>query len=111
MTTAFVFPGQGSQSIGMMQKMAEAFPLVQTIFADASTALNIDLWDIVTNGPEEKIRDELRDGTLKRLSMEEGEERFADLYLVYAEADYAGPAARRLGEILKKACAELCGAS
>ncbi len=61
--------------------------------------------------PEEKIRDELRDGTLKRLSMEEGEERFADLYLVYAEADYAGPAARRLGEILKKACAELCGAS
>lgn len=43
--------------------------------------------------------------------MEEGEERFADLYLVYAEADYAGPAARRLGEILKESCAELCGAS
>lgn len=58
--------------------------------------------------PEEKIRDELRSGTLKRLSMEEGEERFADLYLVYAEADYAGPAARRLGVILKRACEDLC---
>ena len=58
--------------------------------------------------PEEKIRDELRNGVLKRLSMEEGEERFADLYLVYAEADYAGPAARRLGVILKRACEEIC---
>lgn len=55
MTTAFVFPGQGSQSIGMMQKMADAYPLVQTIFADASAVLNIDLWDIVSTGPEEKI--------------------------------------------------------
>ena len=52
--------------------------------------------------PEEKIRDELSSGTLKRLSMTEGEERFADLYLVYAEADYAGPAARRMGEIIRQ---------
>ena len=55
MTTAFVFPGQGSQSIGMMQKMADAYPLVQTIFADASSALNVDLWKIVSTGPEETI--------------------------------------------------------
>ncbi|MDF1628600.1 MAG: LysR family transcriptional regulator [Alcanivoracaceae bacterium] len=58
--------------------------------------------------PEEKIRDELDEGSLKRLAMQEGEERFADLYLVYAEADYAGPAARRLGDILKRSCAALC---
>lgn len=57
--------------------------------------------------PEEKIRDELSSGTLKRLSMAEGEERFADLYLVYAEADYAGPAARRMGEILRQESVEL----
>ena len=55
MRTAFVFPGQGSQSIGMMQKMADAYPLVQTIFADASSALNVDLWKIVSTGPEETI--------------------------------------------------------
>ena len=57
--------------------------------------------------PEEKIRDELSSGTLKRLSMTEGEERFADLYLVYAEADYAGPAARRMGEIIRQESVEL----
>lgn len=55
MTTAFVFPGQGSQSIGMMQKLAEAYPQVQQIFVNASSVLNIDLWSIVNDGPEEKI--------------------------------------------------------
>ncbi len=55
MTTAFVFPGQGSQSVGMMQKMADTYPLVQKVFSDASSVLNIDLWDIVSNGPDEKI--------------------------------------------------------
>lgn len=61
--------------------------------------------------PQEKIRDELASGTLKPLQMQEGEERFADLYLVYAEADYAGPAARRLGAILAEASATLSGQS
>lgn len=59
--------------------------------------------------PQEKIRDELASGTLEPLQMQEGEERFADLYLVYAEADYAGPAARRLGAILAEASATLSG--
>ncbi|PKM22934.1 MAG: LysR family transcriptional regulator [Gammaproteobacteria bacterium HGW-Gammaproteobacteria-14] len=52
--------------------------------------------------PEEKIRDELERGLLKPLPMVEGQERFAELYLVYAEADYAGPACRRLGEIFRQ---------
>jgi len=55
MTTAFVFPGQGSQSIGMMQKLAEAYSQVQAVFADASEVLDIDLWDIVNNGPEARL--------------------------------------------------------
>jgi DNA-binding transcriptional LysR family regulator len=57
--------------------------------------------------PEEKIRDELANGLLKPLPMAEGQERFADLYLVYAEADYAGPASRRLGQILHQHVAEM----
>jgi len=52
--------------------------------------------------PEEKIREELEGGLLKPLPMAEGQERFAELYLVYAEADYAGPACRRLGEIVRQ---------
>ena len=57
--------------------------------------------------PEDKIRDELDQGRLKPLPLREGQERFADLYLVYAEAEYAGPAARRLGAILAEASAAL----
>lgn len=55
MTRAFVFPGQGSQSIDMMQNLASVHSLVETIFQQASTALDLDLWEIVSNGPEEKI--------------------------------------------------------
>lgn len=57
--------------------------------------------------PEEKIREELERGLLKPLPMAEGQERFAELYLVYAEADYAGPACRRLGEIVRQRVALL----
>jgi DNA-binding transcriptional LysR family regulator len=58
--------------------------------------------------PEEKIREPLQQGVLKPLAMEEGSERFAELYLVLAEGSYTGPAGRRLAEIIaaevKSAC-------
>ena len=55
MTLAFVFPGQGSQSVGMLNTLAEAYPQVQETFAEASAALGYDLWSIATAGPEEKL--------------------------------------------------------
>jgi len=55
MSSGFVFPGQGSQSIGMMNAMAEAFPFVKETFAQASAALDYDLWQVVCDGPEEKL--------------------------------------------------------
>jgi len=55
MTLAFVFPGQGSQSVGMLNALAEAYPQVQETFAEASAALGYDLWAIVANGPEERL--------------------------------------------------------
>jgi [acyl-carrier-protein] S-malonyltransferase len=55
MTLAFVFPGQGSQSVGMLNALAEAYPQVQETFSEASTALGYDLWSIATAGPEEKL--------------------------------------------------------
>jgi len=55
MTFAFVFPGQGSQSIGMSSALAAEFPSVQETYAEASRALGYDLWDIVANGPEDKL--------------------------------------------------------
>ena len=52
MQSAFIFPGQGSQSIGMLADLAAEFPIVKQTFAEASEALGYDLWQLVQNGPE-----------------------------------------------------------
>jgi DNA-binding transcriptional LysR family regulator len=61
--------------------------------------------------PEENIREELESGALLPLPLAEGRERYATLYLIYADADTAGPGARRLGEILRTKVAESCEAA
>ncbi len=55
MSLAFVFPGQGSQSVGMLKDLADQYPEVEATFREASDALAYDLWDIVQNGPVEKL--------------------------------------------------------
>ena len=55
MSLAFVFPGQGSQSVGMLNALAAAYPQVGETFAEASTALGYDLWAIVSGGPEDRL--------------------------------------------------------
>ena len=52
---AVVFPGQGPQSIGMLKDYAEEWEQVEQTFQQASEVLGYDLWDIVCNGPEEKL--------------------------------------------------------
>lgn len=54
-TFAVVFPGQGSQSIGMLANLAESYPLVQETFKEASAALGYDLWQLVQQGPLEEL--------------------------------------------------------
>ncbi|TXJ08241.1 MAG: ACP S-malonyltransferase [Acinetobacter sp.] len=48
--TAFIFPGQGSQKIGMLAELAERFPSIVNTFKEASDALGFDLWQIVQSG-------------------------------------------------------------
>jgi [acyl-carrier-protein] S-malonyltransferase len=48
--TAFVFPGQGSQKVGMLAELAEQFGSVQATFAEASEAVGFDLWHIAQSG-------------------------------------------------------------
>lgn len=55
MRFAAVFPGQGSQSLGMLAALAAACPEVQTTFAEASAALGYDLWAVAQQGPEERL--------------------------------------------------------
>lgn len=50
-----IFPGQGSQSIGMLNQLNDQFPIVQHVFNRASTALNFDLWDMIQQGPETEL--------------------------------------------------------
>ena len=52
---AFVFPGQGSQSVGMLKDISLEFPIVGSIFDRASNYLKYDLWSLVQNGPEEQL--------------------------------------------------------
>lgn len=52
---AFVFPGQGSQKIGMLAELAEKYPVVTETFAEASEVLGYDLWDLLQNGTQEEI--------------------------------------------------------
>jgi DNA-binding transcriptional LysR family regulator len=57
---------------------------------------------------EDTVRGELARGELKALPLREGAERWGDLYLVYADRDYAGPGALRLAEIIRSQVAEQC---
>ena len=55
MAFAFVFPGQGSQSVGMMSALAATEPLVRETFAEASDALGYDLWKLCQEGPDDLL--------------------------------------------------------
>ncbi|OZS45790.1 ACP S-malonyltransferase [Photobacterium sanguinicancri] len=52
---AIVFPGQGSQAVGMLAELAEKFSVVTDTFAEASEVLGYDLWALVQNGPAEDL--------------------------------------------------------
>lgn len=60
--------------------------------------------------PEENVREELRSGALKPLPLREGAEKFASLYLVFADRESAGPGTLRLAEILRERIAKECSA-
>lgn len=55
--TAFLFPGQGSQHVGMMQELSQRYPVAQQTFAEADETLGINLSELCFRGPEEALTD------------------------------------------------------
>ena len=55
MSLAFVFPGQGSQSVGMLSELGTAEPVVRQTFDEASEILGYDLWGLCQHGPESEL--------------------------------------------------------
>jgi len=55
MKSAFIFPGQGAQSVGMLSEAAESWPIINKTFAEASNVLGYDLWHLCQKGPAEEL--------------------------------------------------------
>jgi [acyl-carrier-protein] S-malonyltransferase len=55
MSFSFIFPGQGSQAIGMMSELSEQHSLVKDLFIEASDVLGVDLWTLSQDGPIESL--------------------------------------------------------
>ena len=55
MAIAAVFPGQGSQKVGMLQEVSESYPIIKETYTEASEALGFDLWSLVQEGPGEEL--------------------------------------------------------
>ena len=56
MTRAFVFPGQGSQAVGMGKELADAFPAARLVFEEINETLKQDLSKVMFEGPDEQLR-------------------------------------------------------
>jgi [acyl-carrier-protein] S-malonyltransferase len=55
MTHAFIFPGQGSQTVGMLADLAPIYPIVRRTFEEASDVLGYDLWQLTQAGPKKNL--------------------------------------------------------
>ncbi|MDE2234398.1 MAG: ACP S-malonyltransferase [Gammaproteobacteria bacterium] len=55
MSIAVVFPGQGSQAVGMLAELGNTYPVIKQTVAEASKKLDYDLWELMQAGPEERL--------------------------------------------------------
>ena len=55
MSLGFIFPGQGSQSVGMLAELADRFEIIESTFNEAGEVLGLPMWQLVQEGPQERL--------------------------------------------------------
>ncbi|HAS6152166.1 TPA: ACP S-malonyltransferase [Vibrio vulnificus] len=98
---AIVFPGQGSQAVGMLADLGKQYEIVKQTFAQASEALGYDLWALVQNGPAEDLNQTFRTQPALLASS-------VAIWRVWQELGFAQPenlAGHSLGEYSALVCA------
>lgn len=95
-TTAFIFPGQGSQTVGMGKALAEEFSETKAIFEEADTILGFSLSSLMWNGPDTDLNDTVNTQPALFLHSIASFRTFARLFPTFVPASVAG---HSLGEI------------
>ena len=103
---AWVFPGQGSQNLGMLSELASKYAIIQDTFAQASEALGYDLWEVVQNDEQKLNQTHITQPALLAASYA--------IYKLLLEKEHSQPlflAGHSLGEYSALVCAGVIGFS
>lgn len=95
-TTAFVFPGQGSQTVGMGKDLAEAYPSAKETFEEADSILGFSLASLMWNGPDTELNDTVNTQPALYIHSVAAWRTFTHLYPDFKPATVAG---HSLGEL------------
>ncbi len=101
-TTAFVFPGQGSQAVGMGRELAESFPAAREVFEEADSVLGYPLATLMWDGPNAELNDTVNTQPALYVHSQAAYQVFANLFENYKPAALAG---HSLGELSALAAA------
>ena len=101
-TTAFVFPGQGSQSVGMGRELAEKYPAARAVFEEADAILGLPFSKLMWEGPEAELNDTINTQPALYVHSMAAHRVFCDQY----GNGVAAMAGHSLGELSALAAAE-----